>query len=252
MKVLLIEDEFPAAKRLRKLIQNCCPEAEILDVIDSVETAVKWLNEFDAPDLIFMDIQLADGLSFDIFAQTELKSPVIFTTAYDQYTLKAFKVNSVDYLLKPIDERELEAAFKKYSQLYAEPTTYDPQAINQLIANLSQKSYKERFLVKIGQQITYVAVKDIAYFYSQDGLVYAQTHQGKRHNLDYTLDQLETLVDPNHFFRINRKIITQLPAIKKIHTYFNSRLKLELCPKLDLEVIVSRDRVGDFKFWLDK
>jgi len=252
MKVLLIEDEFPAAKRLRKLIEQTCPDAEVIEVIDSVEMAVKWLREFETPDLIFMDIQLADGLSFDIFTQVDVESPVVFTTAYDQYTLKAFKVNSVDYLLKPIDVKELEAAVHKYKTLYQSNMEFDSSVLAQLVANISENKYKERFLVKIGQQLTYVSVEDIAYFYSDDGMLYVQTVQHKRHVLDYTLDQLEKMIDSKFFFRINRKIITHLKAIKKIHTYFNSRLKLELDPAIDLDVIVSRDRVGDFKEWLDR
>lgn len=252
MKILIIEDERPAAKRLTQLIVECQPSCEIVETIDSVEGAVKYLTNFQQPDLIFMDIQLADGLSFDIFSQTEVQAPVIFTTAYDQYTLKAFKVNSIDYLLKPIDPEELVAAFVKYEKLnQGQNNNVNQKMIAQLVANLSTKSYKERFLVKIGQQLNYIAIEDIAYFFSEDGFVHAQTFQNKRHILDYTLDQLEGLIDPKDFFRINRKMVIKLPSIKKIHTYFNSRLKLELLPASHLEVIVSRDRVSDFKQWLD-
>jgi len=166
MKTLIIEDERPAALRLKKLIQKCAPKAEILEVIDSVEDAVKWLNTFDQPDLIFMDIQLADGLSFDIFQQTTIKSPVIFTTAYDQYSLKAFKVNSVDYLLKPIDPLELKKAMEKFNELYQQPQIYDSSAIEALLNNIHSKKFKERFLVKSGQEFSYIPIDDIAYFYS--------------------------------------------------------------------------------------
>jgi len=251
MNVLIIEDEIPAAKRLRKLIGEHCPEAKVMDVVDSVEGAAQWLNTFEKPDLIFMDIQLSDGLSFDIFNQTEVVSPVIFTTAYDQYALKAFKVNSVDYLLKPIDPNELENAFQKFRNLHQQSQEYDRTAIRNLITSITQKGYKERFLVKIGQQLNYVQTKEIAYFYSDEGLVYAMTNANRRHVLDYTLEQLSDVIDPKNFFRINRKIIVGVDAIHKIHTYFNSRLKLELLPRTDLEVIVSRERVGDFKSWLD-
>ena len=251
MKVLIIEDEIPAAKRLSNLVHQFKPEAQILEVIDSVDGAVKWLNTFEKPDLLFMDIQLSDGLSFDIFNHTEIQSPIIFTTAYDQYTLKAFKVNSVDYLLKPIDPDELEKAFLKFDKIYRQPQAYDRSAIENLLKVMTQKEYKSRFVVKVGQQLTYISVEDISYFYSDDGLLCAKTNNGKRHILDYTLDQLEQVLDPSEFFRINRKIITRINAINKIHTYFNSRLKLELNPKTELEVIVSRDRVNDFKKWLD-
>ncbi|MEM1319997.1 MAG: LytTR family DNA-binding domain-containing protein [Bacteroidota bacterium] len=252
MRVLIIEDEKPAARRLRKLIGDCRPEAIIVEVLDSVEASVAWLNSFESPDLIFMDIQLADGISFDIFAEAQIEAPVIFTTAYDQYTLKAFKFNSVDYLLKPIDPDELKPALDKFDKVFHQNHVYDKSSIEQLLESLSGKSYKERFLVKMGQQLSYVATTDIAYFFSEDGFVHIRDRNNKRHIIDYTLDQLEGVLSPDHFFRINRKIITHLDAIHKIHTYFNSRLKLELRPTADLEVIVSRDRVGDFKLWLDK
>lgn len=253
MKVLIVEDERPAAKRLTKLVKQFRPEIEVLEVLDSVEHTVEWLETYKKPDLIFMDVQLADGVSFEIFGQTEVTSPIIFTTAYDEYALQAFKVNSLDYLLKPIDPEELEKALCQYDKYFKKNSNVvNNSAIEQLLQTLTQKEYKERFLVKIGQQLTYLKVSDIAYFYSEDGLIFACQQNGKRHNLDYTLDQLIDVLDPADFFRINRKIITHLPSIKKIHTYFNSRLKLELFPATELETIVSRDRVGDFKRWLDK
>lgn len=252
MKVLIIEDELPAAKRISQLVVKHRPDAQILEIIDSVESAVHWLNTFPPPDLIFMDIQLADGLSFDIFTQTEIKSPVIFTTAYDQYTLKAFKFNSVDYLLKPIDEEDLELALRQFEKFHQQGKSFDQNAIQQLLDAVQQKEYKERFLVKIGQQLSYVTTEDIAYFYSEDGLVHAKNNVGKKHILDYTLDQLEGLINPKEFFRINRKLITRLESISKISTWFNSRLKLDLRPRIEFDVIVSRERVSDFKKWLDK
>lgn len=252
MKILIIEDEQPAAKRLSQLIHNHLASADIVEVIDSVEASVKWLKNFAAPDLIFLDIQLADGLSFDIFKQVEVKSPIIFTTAYDQYTLKAFKVNSVDYLLKPIDPQEFSKAIDKYQQFFQQKKGYDDTVIKDLLASLQQKEYKERFLVKTGQQLTYLPTQEIAYFFSEDGLVQAQHQAGKKYFVDYSLDQLEGILNPNFFFRINRKLIVKIEAIAKIHTWFNSRLKLDLVPKIDFDIIVSRERVGDFKKWLDK
>ncbi len=252
MNILIIEDELPAAKRLTNLIKAEKPEATILEIIDSVEAATAWLKNFPAPDLIFMDIQLADGLSFDIFTHANISSPVIFTTAYDQYTLKAFKVNSVDYLLKPIDPEELQKAFVKFEKFYNAPQNYDKSSIEQLLQSVLKKEYKERFLVKIGQNLTYISVKDIAFFYSEDGCLHAQNISGKRHILDYTLDQLEQVLDPSDYFRINRKFIIKVDSIQKISTWFNSRLKLELRPKPNGDIIVSRERVGDFKQWLDK
>ena len=254
MEILIIEDEKPAAKRLIKLIHQFKPAYLILEVIDSVEGAVKWLQQHEKPSLIFMDIQLADGLSFDIFSQIEVLAPIIFTTAYDQYMQQAFKVNSIDYLLKPIDPKELEVALEQYEKYHRggkNAITIPPVEITKLLQSLQQKEYKERFLVKVGQQLIYIKVTDIAYFYSKEGLVFAAQKNGKRHNIDYTLDQLEEVLSPKDYFRINRQLIVQLPAIHKIHTYFNSRLKIELHPSTELETIVSRDRVGAFKRWLD-
>ena len=253
MKVLIIEDEKPAAKRLTKMVQKYRATCEIVGILDSVEGAIDWLETYKKPDLIFMGVQLADGVSFEIFGQTEVTSPIIFTTAYDEYALQAFKVNSLDYLLKPIDPEELEKALCQYDKYHHHQNTgVNNSAIAQLLSTLTKKEYKERFLVKTGQQLTYLKVANIAYFYSEEGLIFACQENGKRHNLDYTLDQLAEVINPADFFRINRKIITNLKAIKKIHTYFNSRLKLELAPTTVLETIVSRDRVSDFKKWLDK
>jgi len=252
MKILIIEDEQPAAKRLIQLVKKNLVDCEIMGSLDSVESAVDWLTNNPKPDLIFMDIQLADGLSFDIFKLVEVQSPVIFTTAYDQYTLKAFKVNSVDYLLKPIDPEEFTRAVEKYKRFFQQQSGYDASSIHQMLESLQKKEYKERFLVKVGQQITYLPTAEIAYFYSEDGLVQARHTSGKKHFVDYSLDQLEGLLDPKNYFRISRKVVVRIEAIAKIHTWFNSRLKLELNPKTDFEVIVSRERVGDFKRWLDK
>ena len=253
MKTLIIEDERPAAKRLEKLLAAHCPECEITEFLDSVETAVNWLLNNPAPDLIFMDIQLADGLSFDIFSKTEVRTPVIFTTAFDQYTLRAFKVNSVDYLLKPIDPEELKQAIEKYRNFYRQPETYDRRGIEKMLESvLQQQAYKERFLVKSGQQLNYIPVKDIAYFFSEDGIAFAQCTNGKKHIIEYTLDQLDNVLNPSEFFRINRQVILRPEAIQKIATWFNSRLKIEPLPKNDLNFVVSRDRVSSFKKWLDR
>ena len=199
-----------------------------------------------------MDIQLADGLSFHIFSQVEVNTPVIFTTAFDQYTLKAFKVNSIDYLLKPIEPDELTAALEKYEGIYLQKPILSPTLLTQLKNALIQPTHKERFLIKVGQQLIYLRTENIRYFYSEESLVYAITYKNKKHLIDYSLDQLEQLVPPKDFFRINRKIILHLEAIQKIYTYFNGRLKLDISPNQDLEPIVSRDRVSDFKQWLDR
>jgi DNA-binding LytR/AlgR family response regulator len=252
MKILIVEDELPAAKRLSKLVKAEKPDIQILDILDSVEATTSWFQNSPSPDLVFMDIQLADGLSFDIFSQTKVSAPVIFTTAYDQYTLKAFKVNSVDYLLKPIDPDELKSALDKFELFFQKQQIYDSNGIEKLIETLSEKTYKERFLVKVGQNLTYINVSDISYFYSEDGSVFALTKNNKRYIIDYTLDQLENVLNPDNFFRINRKFLIEINCIQKISTWFNSRLKLELRPTTEAEVIVSRERVSDFKGWLDK
>ena len=253
MNILIIEDERPAARQLAKLLAEHCPGGVILEMIDSVEASVQWLRNFAAPDLIFMDIQLADGLSFDIFSQVEVRSPVIFTTAFDQYTLRAFKVNSVDYLLKPVDPEELKRALGKFRNYFLREENYDRSGLENMLMNvLKQGTYKKRFLVKNGQNLAYVAVEEIAYFYSEDGLAFAQGTNGKKHIIENTLDQLEELLDPREFFRINRQTIIRPEAIRKIANWFNSRLKLELQPSQDLNTVVSRERVIAFKKWLDQ
>ncbi len=253
MKILLIEDEQPAAKRLASLLGEHCQEGSILGMLESVELAVKWLGDYPPPDLIFMDIQLADGLSFDIFKQVEVKSPIIFTTAFDQYTLAAFKVNSVDYLLKPIDPEELVLALQKFRKFYHKTEAYDPAGLEQLLQSVFKKErYKERFLVKAGQHFIQVPIGDIAYFFSEDGIAFAQCSNNKKHIIEYTLDQLDNLLDPGQFFRINRQVIVRPEAISKISSWFNSRLKLEMAPPCEANTVVSRERVNDFKKWLDK
>ncbi len=252
MKVLIIEDEKPAARRLQQLLVQERPQAEVLSILDSVESAVRWLRENPPPELMFLDIQLADGLSFDIFREAEVQSPAIFTTAYDQYALKAFKLNSIDYLLKPIDPEELRQALGKFGRLFGKAPLLSKNAIESLLQAFQAPEYKERFIVRAGQQLTYIQVQDIQYFYSEDGMLFARMKDKKRHALDYTLDQLESLLNPRDFFRLNRKAIAHINAISRVSPYFNSRLAVELRPKPDFEVIVSRDRVSDFKNWLDK
>jgi DNA-binding LytR/AlgR family response regulator len=252
VKVLIIEDELPAVKRLERMILQREAQAEIVAKLDSVESAVRFLRRPHSFDLVIMDIQLADGLSFDIFQQVNIDVPVIFTTAYDQYTLRAFKVNSIDYLLKPIDPEELTAALDKFRRLRQTRPSFDAALIQQLIQSVNQPEYRERFLVRVGQQITYVNAQEMAYFFSEEGMVYARSSVGKKHHIDYTLDQLEQVLQPRQFFRVNRKIIVCVEAIQKIAPYFNGRFVLELRPRPDFEVIVSRDRAGDFKAWIDR
>ncbi|MBN8676782.1 MAG: response regulator transcription factor [Chitinophagales bacterium] len=247
MQTLLIEDEIPAARRLSKMLNETRPGIRILDTLDSVESAVRWFRTFPMPDLVFMDIQIADGLSFDIFRQVEIQAPVIFTTAFDQYAVQAFKVSAVDYLLKPIDQKDLEKALIKYEQQSNKKAPLDIESLAKL---LRKETYKERFLVKNGALLAFIAASDIAYFRSADGLTQAFTFNGKKYFIENSLEELETLLDPKDFFRIGRGMTIRLNALQKIHPHLNGRLKLELSPALSEDVFVSRERAGDFKSWL--
>ena len=251
--VLIIEDEPHAAQRLEKLVTALLPEVLILATIDSVKRSVRWLKENTPPDLIFMDIQLADGISFQIFDQCQVMSPVIFTTAYDAYALKAFKVNSVDYILKPVDEHELSGALKKLESLTRprDNATEMLMSIGDAVKMLTKK-YKTRFVLKIGEHLKSVEVGDIRYFYSLEKTTFAKAVDGRKHVLDFTLDQLEDVLDPVQFFRINRKYIITANAIRDMISYTNSRLKLILNGSEDTDIIVARERVQEFKAWLDR
>lgn len=250
MKVLIIEDEHHAQRRLKNLVKTMRSQAKIMGIIDSIEETVEWLNQNHPPDLIFLDIQLSDGLSFEIFTQVQLEVPVIFTTAFDEYAIKAFKINSVDYLLKPIEEEDLERALQKFERHFNQKTNYDFNRIQGIVKALTQQKYPERFLIKSGQQLTYVSSTSISYLFSENSLSFIQTQNGKKHIIDYTLDQLSDMLDPKHFFRINRKMIIHIDAIQKISPYFNNRLLIELKPKSSLDALVSREKVKAFKTWL--
>lgn len=249
MTILLIEDERPAANRLSKLVKEILPDALIFEYLDSITSAVSWLESHASPDLIFCDIQLADGLSFEIFDRVKVSSPIIFTTAFDQYAIKAFKLNSVDYLLKPIDPKELSQAIDKFKGLKVR-SSIDLSQLKEMLQP-QHKEYKSRFMVKIGEKILSVLTEEATFFMSEERLTFLQTYEGKRYILDYTLDQLEEMLDPKKFFRLNRKYIASFEAISEIHTYSNSRLKIKLkdCP--DNDILVSREKVGALKEWLD-
>jgi len=252
MKVLIIEDELPAARRIEQLIRQQRSQVEVLAVIDSITEAVKWFAQNPAPELILMDIHLADGLSFDIFQSIQIQSMVIFTTAYDQYAIRAFKVNSIDYLLKPIDALELKSALDKYDQMRGQTSSFDYSMLNGMLDSLKNRNYRERFLVKFGNAFTYIQAQEMRFCYAEDSLVFTRLADGKKYSLDHTLEQLEQLLNPTQFFRINRKILLHIEAVDKIHPYFNNRLKLELQPSPGFEIVVSRERVQDFKNWIDQ
>jgi DNA-binding LytR/AlgR family response regulator len=247
MKVFLVEDEAPAAHRLSKLILKLYPDTEIVGKADSIESAVRFFAKNSALDLVFMDIQLADGLSFDIFHQVQLTVPVIFTTAFDQYTLKAFKVNSVDYLLKPIDENELKRAIEKHLQLSKRNTL--PENLMNLLAEMNKPKFRERLMIKKGSQYIALKTASIAYCYADDKLCFAVDGSGTKYLVEDTLSQLEEQLNPSVFYRINRHMIVQIDAIRKVHTWLGSRLKLEITPNTVLDTVVSRDKVNAFKDW---
>lgn len=250
MKILILEDEPLAARRIESLVKSLEPAAEILAKLESVRSAVKWLNEHPQPDLILMDIQLADGLSFEIFQQADVSAPIIFTTAYDEYAIRAFKVNSVDYLLKPVEKDELEAALDKWKT--QKGSASQDQIGKVLDTLLSQKTdWKTRFLLKAGARFDIVETNDVAYLYAEDKVVFLVTKDQKKYYVDETLDELEQKLNPKSFFRINRKYLTQLPAIERIEPHFNGRLKIKLRHRDDDDVYVSREKAEVFKKWLD-
>ena len=255
MRVLIIEDELPAARRMKDLVMKACPGCEILAVLDSVDSTIKWLSTFPSPDLMLMDIHLADGMSFDIFENKSVDCPIIFTTAYDQYMLKAFKVNSIDYLLKPVALEDLQNAIEKYERLFASNSS-QPSDLDKLASFIStmmpSKTYKKGFLVKQGGGLLHVSVEEVAYFFSEDGISFLITHSNKKFALESTIEHISDQLDPELFYRINRSQIINLKAIQKIEKYFNQRLKLKLNPDRGLDHIVSRERVKDFKDWLNR
>ncbi|OWP62019.1 DNA-binding response regulator [Hymenobacter amundsenii] len=262
MTVLLLEDEYPAAERLQRILRQAAPEARVLAVLDTVAGALNWLDTNPAPDLILSDIQLADGLSLDVFEQTVVRSPVIFTTAYDAYAIRAFKANSVDYLLKPVKLTELTAALTKLREwrtpAAATPTiaaaTDDPaRRLERLLDALPRpdRQHKTRFLVRHGEQLLPLPAAQAAWFQSRHETTTLTTLDGRRFVVDYTLEQLETLLDPTQFFRLNRQLIAQLPAVQRLHPHFNGKLLVDLQPAPSEEVLVSREKAGAVKGWLE-
>jgi DNA-binding LytR/AlgR family response regulator len=251
MNVMIIEDEPQAAARLEKLLSELLPDSRIVCKVDSVKKAVSWFRSNASPHLALMDIQLADGLSFEIFEQCSVNCPVVFTTAYDQYAIKAFKVNGVDYILKPVDRDELANALKKVKASGAMPPAELLQNIGAAVEMLVKK-YKARFVIKVGEHLRTVEVASINYFFSQDKATFCVTSDGRNFILDYPMEQLEDMLDPAQFFRINRKYLVSASSIKDIISYTNSRLKLVLKGNDDRDIIVARERVQEFRQWLDR
>lgn len=254
MKLLIVEDEELAVKKLQKTLLGIDKMIEIVGVTDSIKSTVEFLKANPSPDLILMDIELADGQSFEVFNMVPVKGPVIFITSYDEYALKAFKVNSVDYLLKPVQKEELEAALTKYRAL--NESNKGPADINNLIkelqSKLQPKEFRKRFLVKQAQKLVSIEVDDIAYFYSDGRLNFFKTRDNKKFVVDYTMDELSEMLDPEKYFRISRSFYVSVESIDQIHDYFGNRLLLHLNPALDKEALVSREKVMEFKKWMGK
>jgi two-component system LytT family response regulator len=255
MTILILEDEYPAAERLRCLLLEAAPETMVLAVLQSVVAARQWLGVNPPPDLILSDIQLSDGLSFEVFEElgAALRCPIIFTTAYDEYAIKAFRVRSIDYLLKPIRLVDVRAALAKFHDLQPSfSATEQVYRLERLLDGLPQanKTYKTRFLVNSGTQLLPLEVEQVAYFVTRHELTNLVTHAGRHYVLDYTLEQLEGLLNPAQFFRANRQLLLHLSAVRSLHAYFNGKLKLDLSPEASNEVLVSRSKAGAFKAWL--
>ena len=249
MKLLIIEDEPASAQRLKKLVEEIDPEITVPDMLDSISSAVNWFKSHTEPDLVLSDIQLADGLSFEIFKQVNLACPVIFTTAYDQYAIQAFKVNSIDYLLKPIKKTELAEAIRKFKKIQPSNPQFDLSQLSAILARPAAE-YLRRVVIRIGQQIRVVEIKDVAYFYIDEKIVFGVSFGKDRYPMDLSLDQLEKQLDPERFFRINRGFIISLESIETMITYSKARIKIKLKPPCELESITSTERSAEFRDWL--
>lgn len=254
MNVLIIEDEQLAAEKLESLLKKMNKGINVIGKLRSVAAAVEWLSANDHPDLLISDIKLLDGISFEIFSKIAYKKPVIFTTAYDQYAIKAFDVNSIDYLLKPIQMEKLESAFEKFEAFHSDQKAAPAPDYGKIMEMMQagNKQYKSRFMIKVGQKILAVPVEKIAYFFSQNKLSYVVTKDGKKYPLDDPLETIDPLLDPQNFIRANRQFIIGFDSIKEIHPYFKGRVKVDLTPVNEHEIVISSDKTPEFKKWLDQ
>ncbi|WP_333661301.1 LytTR family DNA-binding domain-containing protein [Chishuiella changwenlii] len=248
--VLIVEDEKPNSDRLQRLLLSIRPNIEILSVEDSISSTVNWLKNNEHPDIIFMDVRLSDGLSFEIFNKVEFNSPVIFTTAYDEYAVRAFKYNSIDYLLKPIEAEMLEESLKKYENFF-EMVPLVSMAIEGVVNYIQTKEYRKRFLLSYRDGYKTILTQDILYFYTENGISKGVLLNGQTEIIPQTLEELEKQLDPTQFFRANRQFIVHIDSVKQISNYFNGKLKVELKKAPEMEVIVSREKSSLFKSWMD-
>lgn len=252
MDVLIIEDEEGAYKNLCKMLKNYDPSIKVIGWFKSIKSAVSWFASNQNPDLIFLDIKLADGLSFEIFNKVKIEVPVIFTTAYHEFALKAFELNSVDYLLKPFSAKSLEKSINKLKRFHLKDNQLLVEKIKAVVESMSLKdnSFKNRFLVKIGEKLLSIAVDDIAYFF-RDELVMLVTKQDKKYAVNYSLDELEQIISPKLFFRINRQFLVNIQSVNVVHNYFGGKLKVEIIPKYEGDVVISQEKASPFKNWMD-
>lgn len=248
MNVLIVEDEKPAATRLANMVMKAMPDAQIVGFTDGVEATINFLDQHESPDLVFMDIHLSDGSAFEIFRHYPLDGiGLIFTTAYDQYAIESFKVNALYYLLKPIKQEDLEHAINRFRE-YRDKNQDYKQIVTKL---LSKQSHDKRFLIRMGQSLRLVHQQDIAYFYTSDKITFMMTREGRKYPVDYTLENLEAMIDPTRFFRINRQYIIHIDAIQQMHAHSKARVRIDLAPPAHEEVIVSTEKSPLFKKWLE-
>jgi DNA-binding LytR/AlgR family response regulator len=256
LKILIIEDEIPAQRLLKETLQEIDIETEILDCLNSIKSAVKWFKTNQHPEIILLDIQLSDGISFEIFRQVKIDSMIIFTTAYDEYAMQAFKVNSLDYLLKPIEKDELQTAFEKYYQ-------YNKQFIQEknvridyeelaILIQTKKKEYRKRFLIQSNESFFHLPIAEIALIYSMQGVSFAVTFEKREYPVSFSLESLKEQLNPDLFFKVNRQIIINIETIKRVHTYFNGKLKLETQPSHSEDIFIGKDKAARFRCWLDR
>ncbi len=256
INVLIIEDEIPAQRLLKETLQEIPIKTEVIGCLNSIKAAVEWLQNNPHPEVVLLDIQLSDGLSFEIFKKVPVESTIIFTTAFDEYAIQAFKVNSIDYLLKPIEKDELQAAFEKFEQ-YNKPliqeqnANIDFKALAHLIKN-EQTEYRKRFLIQSNESFFHLSVNDIAFFYSMQGVTFAVTFEKREYPINFSLESLKEQLHPDTFFKINRQFIVCIDAIKRVHSYFNGKLKLEIKPLHTEDIIIGKDKAAAFKRWMDR
>lgn len=256
MKVLIIEDEIPAQQLLKDTLAEINADIEVIDCLNSVASAVTWFKNNPHPEIVLLDIQLSDGLSFEIFRHVKIESMIIFTTAYDEYAMQAFKVNSLDYLLKPIEKDELQAAFEKFNS-YGKKFLAEKNSgidFNELTTSINNEKieFRKRILIQSNESFFYLPVEEIAFFYSMQGITLAVTFEKREYPINFSLESLKEQLNPEHFFKVNRQIIINIKSLKRVHSYFNGKLKLDTQPSHSEEIVIGKDKAAAFKRWLDK